>query len=277
MEPPTEPLGPKLETNPAYVPPPAPAKPAPLASPPALAKPVVAPSSPPSGPFAHTRYRFTTGLRAGEIATIRGDDDRVLLSYRSFASVTGIVAALVSGIVAVAGLAAVLFLIAEHEPLRAGAALVLTLMFAFFIALLVPRVQVTLYDDGHPALMLSQRSAFPAATYAISAPNGASLAELRKSFFSRLGRNRWTIVQDGRLIGEAVEETFGGAIVRKFAGKFNRRFEENIRFETGRLPAGRILRRPDADGAMDVLELTNDALDRRIAVALATLVLGSEP
>jgi hypothetical protein len=63
-----------------------------------------------SGPFAETRYRFTTGLRAGEVANIRGDDNRVLLSYRSFASVVGIVAALVSGIVTLAGVAAVLFL-----------------------------------------------------------------------------------------------------------------------------------------------------------------------
>jgi hypothetical protein len=231
----------------------------------------------PSGPFAHTRYRFTTGLRSGEVATIRGDDDRVLLSYRSFASVTGIVAALVSAIVALAGIAAVAFLLNEHEPLRAGAALLLTLMFAFFIALLVPRVQVTLYDDGRPALTLSQRSAFPSALYTVSSPNGVSLAELRKSFFSRLGRNRWTIWQEGRLIGEAAEETLGGAIVRKFAGKFSRRFEENIRIETGGLAVGRVIRRPDEQGRMDALEITSDALDRRIAVALATLILGREP
>jgi hypothetical protein len=230
----------------------------------------------PVGPFSQTHYHFTTGLPAGEIATVRGGNDQVILSYRSFASVTGIVAALVSGIVALAGLAAVLFLINEHQLLRAGAAFALTVLFSFLIALLVPRVQVTLYDDGHPALTLSQRSAFPAA-YAVSAPNGAQLADLRKSLFSRLGRNRWTITQEGRLIGEIAEETFGGALIRKFLGKFSRRFEENLRIEYGGLAAGRIVRRPDPDGRMDFLEITNDALDRRIAVAAATLVLGREP
>lgn len=228
------------------------------------------------GPFSHTRFQFTTGLPAGEVATVRSAGDQVLLSYRSFASVTGIVAALVSGIVAVAGVAAVLFLLAEHQPLRAGAAFVLTVLFSFLIALLVPRVQVTLYDDGHPALTLSQRSAFPS-SYTVSAPNGAQLAMLHKSLFSRLGRNRWKILQDGRLIGEAAEETFGGAIVRKFLGKFNRRFEENIRVDYGGLPAARIVRRRDAEGRMDFLEITNEVLDRRIAVAVATLVLGREP
>lgn len=206
------------------------------------------------------------------MATIRGDGGEVLLSYRSFASVIGIVASFVSGIVAVAGLAAAVFLVYDKDPLRAIAALLLTAIFAFFIALLVPRVQVTLYDDGQPALTLSQRNAFPAACYVVSTPNGTTLADLRKSFFSRLGRNRWTIVQEGRMIGEAAEESFGRALVRKFLGKFHRRFETNVVLEHGGLEVGRIRRRDS-----DALELTSDALDRRVAVALALLVLGREP
>jgi hypothetical protein len=59
-------------------------------------------------------------------------------------------------------------------------------------------------------------------------------------------------------------------------GKFNRRFETNVRIVYGGIPVGRIVRRPE-NGRADVLELTSDALDRRIAVALATLVLGREP
>ncbi len=228
-------------------------------------------------PFAETHYRFTTGLRAGEVAAIRADDDRVLLSYRSFASVSGIIAALVSGIVAFAGIAAVLFLLAEGAPVRAFAALALTGLFATVIALLVPRINVTLYDDQHPALTISQISVFPAAHYVVTTPNGASIAELRKGFFSRLGRNRWTIVQDGRFLGDAIEESLLAALVRKVLGKFNRRFETNLRIAYGGIIAGRILRRPGADGRADVLELTSDALDRRVAVALATLVLGREP
>ncbi len=230
-----------------------------------------------AGPFAHTRYRFTTGLRAGEVANIRGEDGQVLLSYRSFANVVGIVAALVSGIVTLAGLAAVLFLIAEKSPSRAFVALVLTLIFAFFIALLVPRINVTLYDEHHPALTISQRTTHPGVSYVVATPNGATLAELRKTAFSRLGRHRWRIVQEGRLLAEAVEESWTRAMVRKALGKFNRRFETNLRIEYGGLDAGRIIRRPDGQGAVDTLELTTDALDRRVAVALATLILGREP
>jgi hypothetical protein len=244
---------------------------------------VAAPASQPppaavgGGPFAQTRYRFTTGLRAGEIAPIRGENGQVLLSYRSFASAIGIVATLVSGIVMLAGLAAVLFLIAEKAPARGMVALVLTLVFALFIAMLVPRINVTLYDENHPALTLSQRAVFPVATFVVAAPNGTTLAEVRRTFFSRFGRNRWTISQNGRHLGEAVEESWGRAVLRKMLGKFSRRFETNLRIDHGGLEAGRILRRPDSDGTVDVLELTNDALDRRVAVAVAVLVLGREP
>lgn len=201
----------------------------------------------------------------------------MLLSYRSFASIIGVVAALVSGIVLAAGVSGVVFLVAKGAPGRGLAALLLTALFAFFIARLVPRLNVTLYDENHPALTVSQRSVFPAATYIVTTPNGVTLAEVRKTFLSRLGRNRWTIEHDGRYVGEAVEDSFPGALRRKLLGKFSRRFETNVRLLYGGLETGRILRRPTPTGDVDLLELVNDALDRRVAVAVATLVLGREP
>lgn len=228
--------------------------------------------APNANAFASTRYRFTTGLRAGETATIRGANDEILLTYRSFASIVGVVAAFLAGLVAVAGMAGVALLVYQGAPLRAALTLVLTLAFALLIAMLVPRASVTLYEEVRPALTIAQRSVFPSATYVVAAPNGAQIAELRKSVLSRLGRNRWTITQDGRYLGEAHEDSFSGAILRKLLGKFSRRFETNMVLTYGGVEAGRILRRAD-----DVLELTSDALDRRVAVALATMVLGREP
>lgn len=232
-----------------------------------------APAVPPNVTAFHaTRYRFTTGLRAGETATIRGANDEVLFTYRSFASVVGVVAAFLAGIVAVAGAAGVLLLVYQGAPLRAVIAGILTIAFALCIAMLVPRVNVTLYEEDRPALTIAQTKVFPSATYVVAAPNGTQLAELRKSVLSRLGRNRWTIAQDGRYLGDAREESFAGAIRRKFIGKFSRRFETNVRITYGGMEAGRIDRRTG-----DVLELASDALDRRVAVALATLILGREP
>jgi hypothetical protein len=200
-----------------------------------------------------------------------------VLTYRAFASIVGVVAALVCGIVLLAGVAAALFLLLEHAPLRAGLALVLTFAFAGFIGILVPRTNVTLYDDGQPALSIAQRSVFPGSIYQVSTPNGGTLAVLKKGFLSRLGRNRWTITQEGRFVGDAVEDSFGGALLRKAFGKFSRRFETDVRIEHGGIEAGRILRRPHAQRKTDVLELTGAGLDRRVAVALATLILGKEP
>jgi hypothetical protein len=227
--------------------------------------------------FHQRTYRFTTGLRAGEVAVIRGESAQVVLSYRAFAGVTGVVASLVTAIVALAGMAGVAFLLAEGAVVRAVAAAALTFAFAYCISLLVPRVDVTLYEENTPALTISQRSVAPASSWVVITVNGTELAEIRKSFLSRLGRNRWRILQHGRPVGDAVEESFGRALVRKVLGKFDRRFETNLLVRNGDLPTARIIRRPEGNGQYDLLEITGDLLDTRVVVALATLVLGREP
>ncbi len=215
-----------------------------------------------------------TGLPAGETVRIRDDDGNVLFTYRSFASVIGIVAALVASIVTVAGVAATFFLIAEHNAATAIAALVLSVFFALVVLALVPPINVTLFNDSSPALTIAQktRSNFPSATFAVVTPDGSPVGVLRKSVFSRLGRNRWRI--DGG--GYAVEESAFRALLRKIAGKFSRRYEANV-IVYAPYEVARIIRRPDAQGDVDVLEITAAGADQRLLIALATLVLGSEP
>ncbi len=244
-----------LSTRPAYVPPPGAA-----------------------GPFVHSRFHFMTGMPAGETARIRDDEGNVLLTYRSFASVVGIVAALVAGIVVMTGLAAAVFLVLEEHPLTSIGALVLSVFFSLLIVALVPPVKVTLHDAAAPALVIAQRSraAFPSVTHAVMTPGGQTIALLRKSFFARAGRNRWTMLDPAEhVIGSAAEESLGRALVRKVAGKFSRAFQSNVRIDSGGRLVATIVRRPNARGEVDVLDCTPD-LDRRIAVALGTLILGSE-
>src|SRR5438477_583076 len=130
------------------------------------------PSDPPAatGPFSKARFRFTSGVRAGEVVAIRDESGETLLTYRSFASVVGIVGLVVS----------------------------------------------------------------------------------------------------------VIEESLSRALLRKAAGKFNRRYESNVRIRYFEKNVGWIIRRPDENGEVDVLDAAGD-IDRRIAVALATLILGSEP
>jgi hypothetical protein len=208
----------------------------------------------------------------------------VLLTYTSFASAIGIVAALMAGIVAVAGIAGALFLAAEGRPLPAIAAVMLAIFFALFIAMLVPPTNVRIVEGDVGALVIAQQSrfAFPRVAYTVLTPEGETLAVIRRSIFSRLGTNRWTIVTPNgdRQLADAAEESLGRAVMRKFLGKFNRKFESNVRVRAGDETAGWIIRRPETNGEFDVLDLSADSgrlLDRRIAVALATLILGSEP
>jgi len=222
-----------------------------------------------------------TGMPAGETARIRDGEGNASLSYRSFASVVGIVAALTAAIVLIAGFAATAFLIAEHRFGAALVAVLLSIAFALLIAMLVPPTSVTLYDGPAPALTIAQdsRASFPTISFAVVTPDGNRLARIRRSFFSRAGRNRWQLFDaGGKWIGDAIEESLGRALVRKFAAKFNRRYDADIRLQMGRVEAGKIVRRDNRHGEIDVLELpASSPLDRRVALGVAVLILGSEP
>lgn len=219
-------------------------------------------------------------MRSGQPAEIRSGDSETLLTYRGFASVVAIVAALVDAIVLTTGAAATLFLLAESRPPAAAAAAILSLGFTALITMLVPRIRVTLYDGVRPVLTIVQRSVdLPMATYVVRTAEHETLALLRRNIFARLGRNRWRIslpATGGH--AWAIEESLSRALLRKLLGKFDRRYESNVRIFNGTGPAGVIVRRPDQTGEADYLDLpAKGTLDRRVAVALATLIFGLEP
>jgi hypothetical protein len=111
-------------------------------------------------------------------------------------------------------------------------------------------------------------------------PDGKPIARIVKSFFSRFGRNRWLLRSADHVSsrGMAVEESLGRALLRKALGKFAPSYQSNLRITWNGEEAGWIIRRPDAVGHADMLDLAAaSTLDRRVAVALAVLVLGSEP
>lgn len=218
-------------------------------------------------------------MRAGEVVTIRDEDGNPQLTYRSFASVVGVVGLMVSMIVAVTGISAVLFLLFESRVIPAVMALLLSAAFAVVIAMLVPPTNVTFYNSDSPVLHIAQESnvSFPIARFVVGSPDERVIARLRKTAWSRLGRNRWDIVDaNNRPVGSAIEESASRALLRKVAGKFSRRYECNVRLRYLTKNVGWIIRRPNETDEIDVLDVTDD-IDRRIAVAIATLILGSEP
>jgi hypothetical protein len=225
----------------------------------------------------HDRYLFRRPARPGEIATIEASTGEVVLSYRGFASVTRTVALLVSVVIFLSGIAAALLLLAEGLPLRSIAAVALTLLFTWLVKLVVPRLRVTLYQGAVPALTLSEQPRPIASTVILATAEGVRLAEIRQTWFSRLGRNRWIISVDGVALGHAVEEGLGPALARKLLGKFSRRFETDIAIVFARTVVGQIVRRGREPDGQHLLELKGDLLDRRIAVGLASLILGRDP
>src|SRR5438105_10029196 len=118
---------------------------------PASAPPPVTTPPPPPAALDRARFQFMSGIPAGETAYIRGDDGNALLSYRSFASIVGVIAALMSSVVLVAGAAGVTFLLIESRPLPAIAALMLSAAFAAMIIILIPAPHVAVCERGAPA------------------------------------------------------------------------------------------------------------------------------
>jgi hypothetical protein len=147
----------------------------------------------------------------------RGANDEVLFTYRSFAGIVGVIAAFLVGIVAVAAGACCCFSIKARRYALVAA---VRRRVALLIAMLVPRVNVTLFEN-RPALVITQRAVFPLATAAVTTPNGAQLAELRKSVLSA------SAATAGRSRRKAATRRSPRGIVlrralRKFFGKFSR-------------------------------------------------------
>lgn len=232
-------------------------------------------------PSEARRFLFSSGTPPGETALVRNHEGRTLFTYRGFASIVGVVGALVAATVLTAGAAAVFFLAAEDRPAAAAATALLSACFASLVAMLVPPISVSLCTPaGERALTIAQLSAigFPKARYIVSAADGEQVATLEKHFISRFGRNRWKIAPPHGEPAWAFDETWPRAILRKVGGKFDRRLEANVRIVHRGADAATIIRRPDESGAYDALVLLpGSALDARAAIALATVILGAEP
>ena len=237
-------------------------------------EPVIAPPPKVETPFDRARFLVPIAARAGEPAYIRGDDGTTLFGYRGFASVVGIVAAVTSAIVLVAGVASMIILALDARPLPAVFAALLTAAFSVVIAMLVPSTRLTIYEAATPAFGIVQQSSlsFPSVTFAVVGPDGRTIARLGNSVLSRLGRRRWRILaaDADRLLGDAIEESFAAAILRKIGFKSNYR----IRYQGSEV--GRITRE-GSDGLLDLTPDSARTLDRRIALAVALVILGMEP
>ena len=228
-------------------------------------EPVIAPPPRVETAFDRARFVIPVAARNGEAAYIRGDDGTTLFGFRGFASVVGIVAAVTSAIVLVAGAASMIILALDARPLPAVFAALLTAAFSVIIAMLVPPTRVTVYEATTPAFGIVQQSSlsFPSVTFAVVGRDGRTIARLANSALSRVGRRRW------RILAAEANRTLGYA-VRKIGFKSDYR----IRFQG--YDVGRITR----EGDHGILDLSADparTLDRRVALAVAMVVLGMEP
>jgi hypothetical protein len=210
-----------------------------------------------------------------------------VLWFRGFASISGIVIWFVVLTVLLASLAALTFLLSEGRFLSALTAFALLAGFvAILQKVLLPQIEIALFQDeelSRPALTIAQTSrfTFPAAAFAVFSDSWSEIGRVSFGTWSRLGRHRWSLLDPaGRELATAGEESLTDALIAKFLRGFDSRFETDLRVRIGGRDVGGIFRRPQSGLSRGTVDLNGDRafiIDRRLAVALAVLVMGLEP
>ena len=214
-------------------------------------------------------------MPAGETVRIRDDDGNVLFTYRSFASVIGIVAALVASIVIVAGVRGGVFsdrrAQRRHGHRRIGPQRLLRVGHRSCSC----RRSTSRCSTTHsPALTIAQksRSNFPSATFTVVTPDGSPVARPPQV---GLLAPRPQPMDDRAAAGYAVEES----VRPRAAAKDRREVQPPLRGELS--SSTRRTKSRGSSGAPTHTATSTSSrspappLDRRAAVALATLVLGT--
>jgi hypothetical protein len=231
---------------------------------------------------ASRRYTFPRLTRRGDVAAIVGDEGTTLW-YRSFVSVTALVATLISTLVFLCGLAAVLYLLFEGRFGAAFLSLLVTAGFGAVIPLLVPPTDVVLFTDATLTIRVLEivqvgRPLLPADRFSVRNADGHELGGIERSALSRLTRHRWLIFdEDRRLRGVTIEESTARALIRKITGKFRPDLDSDLLLRIDDEAAGRLIRRAGGERVTLDLWRTNQGLDERLVIAMAALVFGLEP
>ncbi len=190
---------------------------------------------------------------------------------------------MVASMILIAGVAAAIVLVIEE--LRAASLLttILTVLFALTVLLLVPRRHVYIYDDASMlcvALMIWQESRFsyPRLRFSTRMAEGELIGFFSRSFWSGLGRRRWSIYDTtgSARVGVAVEDSFTRAILRKIFGIFSGAFRTNFRILARGEQVGFVDRRGAVLNQYGVQLAPEAPFDPRLLLGLAVVIDGLE-
>lgn len=211
--------------------------------------------------------------------TVRSPEGDALLSYRAFGGVIGVIATFTATLVFLSASAAAVFLSLQMRLAAAAAALVLGITFAVLINSLVPSMQVRLIDPhGRIVVMLERmrRGLRPAASWIITGEAGEPLATASPNALAPYLHEAWKLRLANGSTAVASDPSILRALVRKFLASFDRSFETDLRVELGSEVQGWIRRRT-ADGSGGHLEVVpTAAIDSRVVLGLAAIVLCGE-
>ena len=154
----------------------------------------------------------------------------------------------------------------------------LSLAFAFLVAILAPKIAVTLFaQDGSALLSIRQQTRVPG-SWLILTPTGERLALIRRPRFHRARPERWFITDlGGRVVAAFRDRSRGRALLRALTAGIIAPSSKELELRAGEESSGQLTVRGSGADATRRLDLTRHPLDARITFAAAALILTGEP
>lgn len=228
--------------------------------------------------LVETSLYFETGAAAGRRCAARFSDGSIACTWRNYGGVAGAVASLARSLIVISGVGVALLLANEGAYFGAVGAIVLSLGFAFLVAVLGPNIAVTLLaPHGAAVLSIRQLTRVPG-SWLIMTPAGERLALVRRPRFHRARGERWFITDlGGRVVASFRDRSSARRIVRLLTFGIVAPAARELEFVAGEASSGQLTSRGGGAEATRRLDVTRHPIDARITLAAAALILTGEP
>lgn len=181
-------------------------------------------------------------------------------------------------LIVISGLGVALLLANERAYAGAAGAIALSLGFAFLVAVLGPKIAVTLLaHDGAALLSIRQLTRVPG-SWLIMTPAGERLAIVRRPRFHRARAERWHITDlAGRIVASFRDHSATRRLIRLLTAGIVAPGTRELELLAGETKSGQLTSRGGGAEATRRLDLTRHPVDARITLAAAALILTGEP
>jgi hypothetical protein len=205
-------------------------------------------------------------------------DGSIACTWRNYAGVSGAVASVAKSLIVLSGIAVAVLLASEQAWVGAVAAIVLSLAFAFLVAILAPKIVVTMFGSDAAALLSIRQLTRVPGSWLILTPTGERLAIVRRPRFHRARRERWFITDlGGRTVALFRDRSLARTLLRVLTIGIVAPARRELELVASGVSTGQLTSHGGGTDATRRLDLVRHPVDARITIAAAALILTGEP